>query len=488
MDIGTDFSIDRFMDIYKNRTLLRFITCGSVDDGKSTLIGRLLYDSKAIFEDQLAAVTKDGNKNGSGGAEVDLALLVDGLQSEREQGITIDVAYRYFSTDTRKFIIADTPGHEQYTRNMVTGASFADLAIVLIDARKGVLPQTKRHSYIASLMGIKHIVVAINKMDLVDYDESVYLKIKAQYESIIEQLPYFGDISFYYIPISALSGDNVVEKSDNMQWYTLDTLMGVLNGAEIKDDSPDKQHSLKMNVQYVNRPNQNFRGFCGLIVEGEAFAGQCIKVLPSGKKSKIKSIISAEIKELAALDDGDAIESVTSARCGESVTLTLEDEIDIGRGDMIIDCLADMPLTNSFEAMVVWMGESKSLETGYIFKTGSTVVSGRVEEIKYKKEMESFEHSKAESLSLNDIALCRISLDKAIALESYEANRFTGGFIIIDRYTDETVGAGMVTNVFAKNGSAVKYSHFELWLNKIIRRLYPHWDVRDISKADFLCM
>lgn len=483
LDDVSDSGLKGYINSCQNRTLLRFITCGSVDDGKSTLIGRLLYDSNAVFEDQLAAIARDGKKVDGDVEKLDLSLLVDGLQSEREQGITIDVAYRYFSTDTRKFIIADTPGHEQYTRNMATGASTADLAIVLIDARKGVLAQTKRHSYIAALMGIKHIAIAINKMDLVGYDKDVYLDIKSQYESIIGQLPNFESISFYYVPISALSGDNIVLKSKNMTWYDSSVLIELLNDIDIEKQDGSSEKYFKMSVQYVNRPHLDFRGFCGLILEGEVVVGQNISVLPSNKKSKVKGIISSDIKVLKTLDTGDNIESVNLAECGESVTLLLEDEIDIGRGDMIVGDNVRMPISDCFDAMVVWMGEKEVSDGEYIFKIGSMSILGKIEKVYYKKEINTLRNIQNDGMGLNDIGRCRIRLSKAIPLDLYTANRYTGGFIVIDKYANDTVGAGMVADVVDYEKKAVRFSSFELFLNKLIRYAYPHWEARDISKA-----
>ena len=483
LDDVSDSGLKGYINSYQNRTLLRFITCGSVDDGKSTLIGRLLYDSNAVFEDQLAAIARDGKKVDGDVEKLDLSLLVDGLQSEREQGITIDVAYRYFSTDTRKFIIADTPGHEQYTRNMATGASTADLAIVLIDARKGVLAQTKRHSYIAALMGIKHIVIAINKMDLVGYDKDIYSEIKSQYESIIKQLPNFESISFYYVPICALNGDNVVVQSENMPWYDSTTMIELLNGIDIEQQDAATKKYFKMSVQYVNRPHLDFRGFCGLIVEGEVAVGQSISVLPSNKKSKVKGIISSDIKVLKTLGTGDNIESVNLAKCGESVTLLLEDEIDIGRGDMIVGDDVLMPISDCFDAMVVWMGEKEISDGEYIFKIASMSITGKIEKVYYKKEINTLQDIHNDGMGLNDIGRCRIRLSKAVPLDLYSTNRYMGGFIVIDKYTNDTVGAGMVADVADYEQRAVRFSSFELFLNKLIRYAYPHWEAKDISKA-----
>ena len=410
--------------------LLRFITCGSVDDGKSTLIGRLLYDSKRIFEDQLAAVTKDSKKFGTTG-EVDLALLVDGLQSEREQGITIDVAYRYFSTDKRSFIIADTPGHEQYTRNMVTGASGADLAIILVDARKGVQVQTKRHSYIVSLLGIKRIVVAINKMDLVDFDQTVFNSIKQEYETFAAGL---SDAELSFVPVSALEGDNVVAKSRATPWYTGESLLSTLESASTKTDQA--LNALRFPVQYVNRPHLDFRGYCGTVAAGTLRVGEEVMALPSKRTSRIKSILTydAELNEAEARD---------------AVTVTLEDEIDLGRGDVLVYSEADSQapsVSRTFDARVVWMAE-EPLQTGkqYRLKLGSKLVRGSVEQIHYATDVNTFEEKSVTSLHLNEIGLCRLSLLEDVVFDPYDLSPATGSFIFIDPLHNGTVGAGMIT-------------------------------------------
>jgi len=444
--------IEAYLKEHENKEICRFITCGSVDDGKSTLIGRLLYDSKMTFEDQLTAIEKDSKKSGRTGDKIDLALLVDGLASEREQGITIDVAYRYFSTEKRKFIIADTPGHKQYTRNMATGASRADIAIILIDARKGVLTQTKRHSYIVSLLGIKNLIVAINKMDLVDFSQKRFEEIKEEYQKIIPNLPHHHDINFTYIPISALDGDNIVTNSHRCSWYNNPPLMALLNTLEIQNSTSSIQNSFRMPVQYVNRPHLNFRGFCGTIASGTISVGDSITVLPSKKSSKVKSIISNDIKDLRVKNKDETIETITTAFAPMATTLTLEDEIDISRGDMIVKSDNIPKVSNKFSAMVVWMSEEKlSLNSSYIIKRATSVINGVFTSIDYKKDINSFEELKTDELGLNDIAKCTLSLDRAIAVDSYEYNRYTGSFIIIDRYTNETVGAGMIVGLIMQS-------------------------------------
>ena len=421
--------INAYLAQHEQKELLRFLTCGNVDDGKSTLIGRLLHDSKMIYEDQLAAVQADSAKSGTTGAgKIDLALLVDGLQAEREQGITIDVAYRYFSTSTRKFIIADTPGHEQYTRNMATGASTCDLAVILIDARYGVQTQTKRHSYIASLLGIKHIIVAVNKMDLVEYSEETYNKIKQDYLDFISTLD-LSDIHF--IPMSALDGDNVVNPSKNMPWYTGKPMMEALNSIEI---SSDRNFSdARFPVQYVNRPNLDFRGFCGTIASGVFHKGDTVTVLPSGKSSKIKSIVTY---------DGDIDEAFSRM----AVTLTMEDEIDISRGDMIIGLgNSSAMVADKFDATIVWMDE-KEMSPGrqYTIKLATRSVSGSISSINYRIDVNTLEHHDANELKLNEIASCTVSVNAPVVFDPYKQNKGTGAFIIIDRLSNVTVGAGMI--------------------------------------------
>jgi bifunctional enzyme CysN/CysC len=423
--IATD--INEYLAQHERKELLRFITCGSVDDGKSTLIGRLFYESKMIYEDQLAAIKKDTTRYGTTGEEVDLALFTDGLEDERQQGITIDVAYRYFSTDRRKFIIADTPGHEQYTRNMATGASTADLAIILIDARHGVLTQTKRHSFIVSLLGIKHIVVAINKMDIVDYDEAVFERIKADYVDFASRLE-LPDVHF--MPISALKGDNVVTNSPNMPWYTGSPLMPLLETVYIGSDR--NMEDFRYPVQLVLRPNLNFRGFAGTIASGIIRRGDEVMSLPSRKKSRVKSIVTF---------DGE----IEEAFAPQSVTLTLEDEIDSSRGDMLVRPGNVPKVDHKFDASVVWMSE-EPLVPGkqYLFKQTSKLTTGAVSTLRYRMDVNTLHRQPAPTLALNEIGRCAITLTGPIAFDAYRRNRTTGSFIMIDRLTNATVGAGMI--------------------------------------------
>ncbi len=472
--------IEAYLKEHENKEILRFITCGSVDDGKSTLIGRLLYDSKMIFEDQLASIEKDSKKSGTTGDKIDLALLVDGLASEREQGITIDVAYRFFSTDKRKFIIADTPGHEQYTRNMATGASTADLAIILIDARQGVLTQTKRHSYIASLLGIKNIVVAINKMDLVDFSQERFEEIKKDYETIIPNLPHNEDIEFRYIPISALDGDNIVTNSSKCDWYKDKPLMELLDTIEIHKK---ENNDFRLPVQYVNRPHLNFRGFCGTIASGSISVGDAITVLPSKKTSKVKSIVSNDIKELRPKNKDENVETIQTAFAPMATTITLEDEIDISRGDMIVKSDNIPEVSTKFNVMVVWMSEQKmNPNSSYIIKRATSVINGTFKSVEYKKDINTFEEIPADHLELNDIANCTLSLDRQIAVDPYNKNRYTGSFIIIDRYSNETMGAGMIVSSMKEEqtNSIKEYTQAEIELNEFIRRNYPEWECKAI--------
>ncbi len=478
-------NIEQYLKEHENKDILRFITCGSVDDGKSTLIGRLLYDSKMIFEDQLSSIEKDSKKVGSTGDKLDLALLVDGLQSEREQGITIDVAYRYFSTERRKFIIADTPGHEQYTRNMATGASTADLAIILIDARQGVLTQTKRHSYITSLLGIKNIIVAINKMDLVDFSKERFEEIKKDYQDIIPNLGNGEDINFIYIPISALDGDNIVTTSKNTPWYGGQPLMEFLDTVELKTDVQQLNDSFRFPVQYVNRPHLNFRGFAGTIASGEVKVGDEITILPSRKTSKVKSIISPDVKELRPKNANEDVESTGFAFAPMSVTLTLEDEIDISRGDMIVHS-ADIPnVSNALSVMAVWMSEEPmKLNSSYIIKRSTSVMNGSFTRIDYKKDVNTFNQLETDSLGLNDIGQCSLILDREIAMDSYNLNRYTGSFIIINKYTNNTVGAGMILNSIDNQlsmGIDKKSDEFEQELQKLVAKHFPDYSYTSLD-------
>lgn len=420
--------IESYLKEHENKQLLRFITCGSVDDGKSTLIGRLLHDSKMIFEDQLAAIKNDTKKSGTTGEEFDLALLVDGLASEREQGITIDVAYRYFATDKRKFIIADTPGHEQYTRNMATGASTADLAIILIDARHGVQTQTRRHSFITKLLGIKHLVIAVNKMDLVDFSEERYEEIKKDYLEFAKEIGLTSDLTL--IPLSALDGDNVVNISEKSPWYKGKTLIDTLETIEISSDR-DLTH-FRLPVQYVNRPNLNFRGFCGTISAGIINVGDAVTVLPSGKSSTVKEIVTY---------DGN----LEGAFAGQAVTLTLNDEIDISRGDILVKSDEQPDQASELDVNIVWMDE-QPLTKGkqYYFKRASTVVTGSIDSFYHKTDVNTLEEQSVNKLELNEIAFAKLSLNQSIAYDAYDHIKAMGSFIIIDRITNNTVGAGMI--------------------------------------------
>jgi bifunctional enzyme CysN/CysC len=408
--------------------MLRFITCGSVDDGKSTLIGRLLYESQMLFEDQLAALEVDSKKDGTQGDDLDFALLLDGLSAEREQGITIDVAYRYFSTDRRKFIVADTPGHEQYTRNMVTGASTADCAVILVDARKGLLTQTRRHSYLVSLLGIRHVVVAINKMDLVEYSEERFRELEAEYAALASEIRVEDSVC---IPVSGLKGDNIVERGDRLGWYEGPTLLEYLEEVEI-DEGRLQAQPFRFPVQWVNRPSLDFRGFAGTIAGGLIKPGDRVVVLPSGRESEVSRIVTF---------DGD----LEVATAGQSVTLTLTDEIDVSRGDMIAKADDRPGIADQFEATIIWMSDDPMLPgRNYLMRIGASTATATVTPLKYKVDVNSLEHLAATKLDLNEIGVCAIELDRAIAFDPYGENRETGGFILVDRITNETVGAGLL--------------------------------------------
>ncbi|QGZ93609.1 sulfate adenylyltransferase subunit CysN [Terricaulis silvestris] len=443
--IGED--IEAYLLQHQHKSLLRFITCGSVDDGKSTLIGRLLYDSKMIFEDQLASLVEDSKKVGTQGGEIDFALLVDGLAAEREQGITIDVAYRFFSTDKRKFIVADTPGHEQYTRNMVTGASTADLAVILIDARKGVLTQTRRHSYLVSLMGIRHAVLAINKMDLVGWSQLTFDTIEAGYAKFAEQI---GLKSVLAIPISSLKGDNIANKSAASPWYSGPTLMQHLEGVEIGETRRAAQ-PFRMPVQWVNRPNSDFRGFSGQISGGRVRPGDRVRIAQSGVISNVARIVTK---------DGDLAEAVA----GQSVTLTLSDEVDCSRGDVIAAADDAPEVADQFETTLIWMAAEPLLPgRSYWLKIGAKTVTAQVTDIKYKINVNTLEHLASKVLELNEIAVCNVSLDQPVAFDPYAANQDMGSFILIDRTTNATAGAGLI--------------HFALR-----RAQNVHWQALDITR------
>jgi len=439
--------IHAYLQSQENKGMLRFITCGSVDDGKSTLIGRLLWDSKLIFEDQLAALEADSRKIGTQGDEIDYALLLDGLQAEREQGITIDVAYRFFSTDKRKFIVADTPGHEQYTRNMVTGASTASVAIILVDARKGVLTQTRRHSYIASLVGIRHVVLAVNKMDLVDYSEEQFRAIVDDYRQFAETLG-FADIT--YIPIAALKGDNMIASSGNTPWYAGESLLSYLENVKVESEAIDAPFRLP--VQWVNRPDLDFRGFAGTIASGKVCPGDELVVPSSGKTSRVARIVTM---------DGDLDEAVA----GQSVTLTLEDEIDISRGDLLAEAQQRPDYADQFEARVVWMHEEPLLPgRGYLLKSGALTVPVQITALKHKVDINTHDLLPGKSLELNEVGVCNFSSSKPFAFDPYDVVKGTGNFILIDRYSNATVGAGMIE--FA-----------------LRRAANIHWQHVDINKA-----
>lgn len=419
--------IETYLDSQLKKSLLRFITCGSVDDGKSTLIGRLLYESKMIFDDQLASLKNESKKFGTQGEEIDFALLVDGLAAEREQGITIDVAYRFFATERRKYIVADTPGHEQYTRNMATGASTADLAIVMIDARKGVLTQTRRHSFIVSLLGIRNVVLCINKMDLVGYDREVFDKIEADYREFAAD---FGFENIQAIPVSALAGDNIVDHSENTPWYDGPPLIEYLDTVEIASDVKDQP--FRMPVQWVNRPNLDFRGFAGQILSGSLKPGDGVRALPSGKSSKVARIVTM---------GGDLDEAVE----GQSVTLTLEDEIDVSRGDVLCADKEPAEVSDQFQATMIWMSDSAMLPgRSYVMKIGARECQMQVTEQRYRIDVNTRAHEAAKTLDLNEIGIVNIALDRDVAFDAYKDNRRMGGFIVIDRMTNETVGLGLI--------------------------------------------
>lgn len=463
--IANEGGVEAYLHAQQHKSLLRFLTCGSVDDGKSTLIGRLLHDTRQIYEDQLSTLHNDSKRHGTQGEKLDLALLVDGLQAEREQGITIDVAYRYFSTEKRKFIIADTPGHEQYTRNMATGASTCDLAILLIDARKGVLDQTRRHSFISTLLGIKHLVVAVNKMDLVAFSEATFDAIRQDYLTFAEQLP--GDLDIRFVPLSALEGDNVASQSDKMAWYSGPTLLEMLETVDIK--RVVEHQPMRFPVQYVNRPNLDFRGFSGTLASGVVKVGQRIKVLPSGVESTIARIVTF---------DGDLQE----AGAGEAITLVLKDEIDISRGDLILDAQESLPSVQRASLDVVWMAE-QPLQAGQSFevKVAGKKTRARIDAVQYQVDINNLTQREVESLPLNGIGLVDVTFDEPLTLDPYQQNPVTGGMIFIDRLSNVTVGAGMVREVHTDaHVVPSEFSAFELELNQLVRKHFPHWGARDL--------
>ena len=436
--------IGAYLRQHEAKPLLRFITCGSVDNGKSTLIGRLLYDSKRLFDDQLAALENDSRRHGTQGAGIDYALLLDGLAAEREQGITIDVAYRYFDTDRRKYIVADCPGHEQYTRNMATGASTADVAVVLVDARKGLLTQTRRHSYIVSLLGIKHVVLAVNKMDLAGYDQSVFDAITRDYRALAAQL---GIAQVQCIPLSALEGDNLSAPSANTPWYTGPSLLEHLDTVQL--DNHDAASGLRLPVQYVNRPHQNFRGFAGTIAAGSVQPGDAVVVLPSARRTVVAKVF-------------DTNGEVPSARAGQAVTLTLRDEIDISRGDVIAAAGDPPEVSDQFAAHVLWMDDAALLPgRPYWLQIGTRTVSASISEIKHRVDVNTQEALAAKRLELNEVGVCNLSLDEPIAFASYAQNRMLGGFILIDRQTNATVAAGTLDFALRRAGN-VHWQHLDV--------------------------
>ena len=443
--ISTD--IESYLKSHEEKSLLRFITCGSVDDGKSTLIGRMLFESQMLFDDQLSALKNDSKKIGTQGNEIDFALLVDGLAAEREQGITIDVAYRFFSTDKRKYIVADTPGHEEYTRNMATGASTADVAIILIDAGQGVLTQTRRHSFIVSMVGVKKVLLAVNKLDLVDYSEEVFRRIVSDYSDFAESALDIDSITA--IPISALLGDNVVERSDKTPWYTGETIMQYLENIEVRNQR--KQDSFRMPVQWVNRPNSNFRGFSGLIASGETKIGDKVRLHPGGKESSIASIVTWE---------GE----LQQASVGQSVTITLKDKIDVSRGDTIAVSTDPCGESDQFQSRILWMSDNPMIPgRQYIFKSNTQTTTLTLGKLKHRIDVNTLNHLPAKTLELNEIGVCNISLDKRIAFDPYDDNRTMGGFIVIDRLSNNTVGMGLIDFALRRSENI-------------------HWQKMDVSK------
>ena len=443
--IATD--IESYLKSHEEKSLLRFITCGSVDDGKSTLIGRMLYESHMLFDDQLSSLKADSKKMGTQGEKIDFALLVDGLAAEREQGITIDVAYRFFSTDKRKYIVADTPGHEEYTRNMATGASTADVAIILVDAEQGILTQTRRHSFIVSMVGVKHVLLAINKLDLVNYSEDVYDKIVSEYQDFAKNALNVESITS--IPISALIGDNVVEKSQNTPWYKGQTIIEYLEKIEILNKKINQ--SFRMPVQWVNRPNSNFRGFSGLISSGEINSGDKVRILPGGQTSLIKNIVTF---------DGD----LANAKAGQSVTIMLEDEIDVSRGDIITISEDPCGEADQFQAHILWMNDDAMMPgRQYLLKSNSQSAILTLGRLKHRIDVNTLDHLPAKTLELNEIGVCNISLDKRIAFDSYDKNQTMGGFIIIDRLSNNTVGMGLIDFALRRSENI-------------------HWQKMDVSK------
>ncbi|WP_353242211.1 sulfate adenylyltransferase subunit CysN [Providencia sp.] len=465
LQIEQQGGVEPYLLAQQQKGLLRFLTCGNVDDGKSTLIGRLLHDTRQIYEDQLTTLQSDSKRLGTQGEKLDLALLVDGLAAEREQGITIDVAYRYFSTEKRKFIIADTPGHEQYTRNMATGASTCSLSILLIDARKGVQEQTRRHSFISTLLGIRHLIVAVNKMDLVEYSEAVFNKIKQDYQQFATELPV--ELNVWFVPISALDGDNIVNPSEQLPWYQGETLLSILENVQVEQKASEQ--ALRFPVQYVNRPNLDFRGYSGTLSSGIVQVGQAVKVLPSGATAKIKEIVTFSGQQDFAIP-------------GEAITLVLDDEIDISRGDLIVAENENLQTTQHALIDVVWMAEQPLVQGQQLdIKIAGKRSRGKVENIQYQVDVNNLTQKVTTELPLNGIGLVEFSFDEPLLLENYQRNADTGGMIFIDRLTNVTVGAGLVREaqepVFEAAG---EFSEFEIELNQLIRRHFPHWGARDV--------
>ncbi len=434
--------VQHYIDTQANLDLLRFITCGSVDDGKSTLIGRMLYEAQLVFEDQVTTLQQDSKKVGTQGGDIDFALLVDGLAAEREQGITIDVAYRFFSTDHRKFIVADTPGHEQYTRNMVTGASTADVAVILVDASAGLLTQTRRHSFITSLLGIKHVVLAVNKMDLVDYDREVFDQIVADYHEFAKQLKFE---SICAIPLSALKGDNVIERSTRTHWYSGPTLLGYLETVDIRQQQADAP--FRFPVQWVNRPSADFRGFAGTVVAGQIHPGDTVRVLPSGEVAQVKEIVLYQ-------------DYLDSAQAGQAVTLTLDKEVDISRGDVIVAADSPCEVSDQFDASLVWMDQEEGyLGRSYWLMLGTTRINATLSDIKFSYNINTLEELSANSFALNDIGRVTLSFDRAVPFEAYADCPELGSFVLVDRYTHATVGAGMINYALRRAKNIHRHSH-----------------------------
>lgn len=469
--------IEAYLKQHENKELLRFITCGSVDDGKSTLIGRLLYDTKMVFEDQLTSLSQDSKVHGTQGDKMDLALLVDGLQAEREQGITIDVAYRFFATEKRKFIVADTPGHQQYTRNMATGASTANAAIILVDARHGVMEQTRRHSFVTHLLGIRHIIIAINKMDLIDYSETQFESIKQDYLAFAKQL---GIDQALFMPISALTGDNIATPTDKMAWYQGPTLLQALEELPLveQDDAQD----FRFAVQYVNRPNSNFRGYCGSISAGKINVGDAITVYPSGQKTHVASLIAPSINP--------EVTSLSSASVPMAITLVTTDEVDISRGDWIVKSNDTAPsISSTLKVTLVWMHDTPAqIGQRYLFKDATRKTQGQIQSIDELINVNTLEASQATQLQVNEIAHCHVRFNQAWPFDAYQNNRATGSFIVIDPITQATVGAAMVSEVLTDAQSQTSpvsqrdYSPFERDLNALIRQHFPEWQTLAIDE------